>query len=165
MLRQKLILFALALAASGCHAAWSQTFPRQDNPPGDVAEDWRLQDGLLKGGAYDQAVRRIVRELAAAGTELPAAMEALDKIAASPWDPRWEELYLRACASAAPPGCGPARKGAHIVFTKHFDMGGSHYAYTEGQSDAQAERHFQPGSSLCLLELHGMYGRDAHVAG
>jgi len=45
-----------------------------------------------------------------------------------------------------------------IVFTKHYDLGGSHYAYTEGQSDAQHERHFMPGSSLCLLELDGLYG-------
>ncbi len=40
-----------------------------------------------------------------------------------------------------------------IVFTKHFNIGGSHYAYTEAQSDAQAERNFIPGSALCLLEL------------
>ncbi len=40
-----------------------------------------------------------------------------------------------------------------IVFTKHFNLGGSHYAYTEAQSDAQAERNFRPGSALCLLEL------------
>ncbi|HUT24530.1 MAG TPA: hypothetical protein VM492_09330, partial [Sumerlaeia bacterium] len=46
-----------------------------------------------------------------------------------------------------------------IVFTKHYDLGGSHYAYTEGQSDAQAERHFAPGAALCLLELDDLYGR------
>ena len=42
-----------------------------------------------------------------------------------------------------------------MVFTKHYDLGGSHYAYTEGQSDAQNERHFVPGGRLCLLELDG----------
>jgi hypothetical protein len=47
---------------------------------------------------------------------------------------------------------------ARIVFTKHYDLGGSHYAYTEGQSDAQNERHFVPGASLCLLEMEGLYG-------
>ena len=41
------------------------------------------------------------------------------------------------------------------MFTKHYNMGGSHYAYTEGQSDAQAERHFVPGTALCLLEMDG----------
>ncbi len=42
-------------------------------------------------------------------------------------------------------------KAPRLVFTKHHNMGGSHYAYTEGQSDAQAERHFYPGAALCLL--------------
>ena len=44
-------------------------------------------------------------------------------------------------------------KFPRIVFVKHFDLGGSHYAYTEAQSDAQHERNFHPGSALCLLEL------------
>ncbi|MCX8038899.1 MAG: hypothetical protein N3D11_18005, partial [Candidatus Sumerlaeia bacterium] len=39
-----------------------------------------------------------------------------------------------------------------FVFVKHAVMGGSHYAYTEGQSDAQHERHFEPGSALCLFD-------------
>ena len=41
-----------------------------------------------------------------------------------------------------------------ILFTKHFDLGGSHYAYTEAQSDAQGERNFVAGSALCILELN-----------
>ena len=41
-----------------------------------------------------------------------------------------------------------------ILFTKHFDLGGSHYAYTEAQSDAQSERNFVAGTALCLLELN-----------
>ena len=44
-----------------------------------------------------------------------------------------------------------------IVFVKHFDIGGSHYAYTEALSDAPGvlheKRNFEPGSALCLLEL------------
>jgi len=40
-----------------------------------------------------------------------------------------------------------------IVFTKHFDLGGSHYAYTEAQSDAQSERNFVTGTALCVIEL------------
>lgn len=45
------------------------------------------------------------------------------------------------------------KKWPSIVFTKHATLGGSHYAYTECQSDAQAERHWLPGSALCVLEL------------
>ncbi len=48
-----------------------------------------------------------------------------------------------------------------IVFTKHFDMGGSHYAYTDAVSDedelnpsgTKQEFNFEGGSSLCLLEI------------
>ena len=40
-----------------------------------------------------------------------------------------------------------------IVFAKHADIGGMHYAFTEGLSDAQADRYYTPGSALCLLEL------------
>ena len=52
-----------------------------------------------------------------------------------------------------------------IVFTKHLDMGGSHYAYTDAVSDEDAlnpngvvkEFNFTPGSSLCLLEESADY--------
>ena len=48
-----------------------------------------------------------------------------------------------------------------IVFTKHFDMGGSHYAYTDAVSDEdmlnpngqRKEFNYKGGSSLCLLEV------------
>ncbi len=42
-----------------------------------------------------------------------------------------------------------------FVFTKHYDLGGSHYAYTEGLSDAQSERHFRAGSALILARIEG----------
>jgi hypothetical protein len=153
------VLFALAFVASCCHAAWSQPCPRQDSPPEDVAQDWRRQDGLLEGGFYDPAVERVAAELGAAATELQAELSTLPKVAASPRDPRWEKLYLRACAARRAARLRTLLQAApRIVFTKHYDLGGSHYAYTEGQSDAQAERHFVPGSSLCLLLMHGLYG-------
>lgn len=52
-----------------------------------------------------------------------------------------------------------------IVFTKHFDMGGSHYAYTDAVSNEDTlnphghtqEFNFQGGSSLCLLEIDEAY--------
>lgn len=54
-----------------------------------------------------------------------------------------------------------AEKLRRIVFTKHFDVFGSHYAYTEAVSDEDAlnpggvfkEFNFVGGSSLCLLEM------------
>ncbi len=68
--------------------------------------------------------------------------------------------YLRGCERRRRARLAPYRDAlAHIVFTKHFDMGGSHYAYTEALSDAQHERHFRPGSSLCVLDMNGVYAR------
>ncbi len=46
-----------------------------------------------------------------------------------------------------------------IVFTKHRTIRPSFFAYTEGQSDAQGERHFLPGSELCLLEMQAGFGK------
>jgi len=57
---------------------------------------------------------------------------------------------------------GPFREKLHrVVFTKHFDMGGSHYAYTDAVSDedvlnpggVKKEFNFKPGSSLCMLSM------------
>ena len=42
-----------------------------------------------------------------------------------------------------------------IAFVKRHPVKPSFYAYTEGQSDAQRERHFNPGSKLCLLRIDG----------
>jgi len=42
-----------------------------------------------------------------------------------------------------------------IVFAKHHTIRPSFFAYTEGQSDAQSERHFLPDSSLCFLNFMG----------
>ncbi|MCX6880540.1 MAG: hypothetical protein NTW21_43050 [Verrucomicrobia bacterium] len=52
-----------------------------------------------------------------------------------------------------------------IAFTKHFDMGGSHYAYTDAVSDEDTlnpsgtvkEFNLTGGSSLCLLETGDDY--------
>jgi hypothetical protein len=40
-----------------------------------------------------------------------------------------------------------------IVYARHFVLGGSHYAYTEALSDAQAERQFRAGGKLCRAEF------------
>jgi len=75
-------------------------------------------------------------------------------------DRRWLNLYVKACEKRREIRLQPLlRECKRIVFTKHYNIGGSHYAYTEGQSDAQNERTFIPGSALCLFEMDGCYGR------
>ena len=48
---------------------------------------------------------------------------------------------------------GLKKEFPQIVYARHFVMGGSHYAYTEALSDAQAERQFHPGGKLCVASF------------
>jgi hypothetical protein len=121
----------------------------------EIAADWLAQDRLIgASGVQVDAIGAVLDELGAAGKQLRQQFEKLQASSVPTTDPRWTELYLDACQQRREARLAIVRKQAgKIVFTKHYDMGGSHYAYTEGQSDAQAERHFKPGTSLCLLEL------------
>ena len=124
--------------------------------PPEVVADWLAQDGLANEEAITrERVAAIVKELGPAGGGLAKALDDTE-LGGIPLG----EIYRLACERRREARLAPYRaQVARVVFTKHFDMGGSHYAYTEGQSDAQAERHFRPGSSLCLLELDGLYGK------
>ena len=128
------------------------------SPSNAIVEDWRRQDGVSQEDAYDQTVKRIVRGLDNSN-DLQTAITRLERGGVSPHDDRWKDLYLQGCARRRAGRLARLlQKAPQFVFTKHHDMGGSHYAYTEGQSDAQAERNFTPGSSLCVLKMDGLYG-------
>jgi len=71
-------------------------------------------------------------------------------------DPAWMQLYVEACQARRLLRLRNLIELApRFVFAKHFTMGGSHYAYTEGLSNAWNERHFIPGSALCLAVWDG----------
>jgi len=75
------------------------------------------------------------------------------------------ELYVKACEERRRQRLKTVlAKAPRIVFTKRRTIRPSFFAYTEGQSDAQAERHFLPGSELCLLEMDGLYGKVRSLA-
>ncbi|HOM71799.1 MAG TPA: hypothetical protein PLP86_06090, partial [Armatimonadota bacterium] len=125
-----------------------------------IIEEWMAQDGLLDAGSFSpEAVKRPFDELGADGSELALEMDRLLQSGTPVTDPQVIELYLQACEKRR-----AKRFSKHlpvlrkIVFTKHFDMGGSHYAYTEALSDANSERNITPGASLCVLESDGIYG-------
>ena len=85
-------------------------------------------------------------------------LAAMDAAAPPATAPQWAGLYLDAAVLRRAARLAPHRDMLRrVVFAKHFLMGGSHYAYTEGQSDAQHERHFRPGSALCIMELDGLF--------
>jgi len=130
----------------------------QDHGPG--FERWFQAAGST---ALERALIRAVLDdidgTGGDGAALAGELDALSRSNASPQDRRWLDLYVEACEQRRRLRIAPLlRSCRRIIFTKHFNLGGSHYAYTEGQSDAQAERQFQPGTSLCLLEMDGIYG-------
>ena len=126
-----------------------------------VVADWVRQDKLDgKKGLHTEAVGAALDAMGSVARDLRAELGKLahDGVPAS--DPRWARLYLQGCERRRAARLSSVLdRIRRVVFTKHFDLGGSHYAYTEGQSDAQRERHFKPGSSLCLLAMDGLYGK------
>ncbi len=129
----------------------------ETNQREEIVADWLLQDG----GLSIDTVRRIIDELGEAAGKLRDNYEKLSKSNVSPEDPALRALYLAACEKRRELLFEPhLEEMRRVVFTRHFNFGGSHYAYTEGMSDAAHEHHFQPGSSLCLLEMgDGVYPR------
>lgn len=125
-----------------------------------VAWDWLLQDGGLRAeawfasGAIAAMAGKAVGEVAA---QSPSLRLACDALGADAGGEAWLDLYARTCEIRRAARLAAVRAAApRMVFTKHRTVLPSFFAYTEGQSDAQAERHFHPGSSLCLLEIDGM---------
>ncbi len=135
-----------------------------------LLEDWIRQDHGPETGACfsgdrsaeleNRMLGRVFDELGGGGAEYRIRCRELLTAKVPPTDPRWLALYVEACRARRELRLETLRTAyPTIVFTKHYNLGGSHYAYTEGQSDAQAERHFQPGAALCLLELDAAGGR------
>lgn len=125
--------------------------------------DWLLQDARLDPASWleqpagPDVLRNLIRHILAevpGGPELQERLEALGSATGVADEVRWLDLYAAACARRREVRLGTVRERApRFVFTQRRTIRPSFFAYTEGQSDAQNERHFLPGSRLCLLEL------------
>ncbi len=172
---------AIAVSASE-EGGFASVIEGFDGVPGDrlagwvavrspVLWDWFLQDGgrgvwRSLANKNEASVKlklrmlaRVTGELGEAGVELE---EGSRRLYSSPTisDREWLELYIRACKERRGARLGAVAGGLPpVIFTKHFNLGGSHYAYTEALSDAQHERNFLPGSALCRLEMDGLFAR------
>ncbi len=135
----------------------------QDQPNRVVADEvdpqrdlgWYFEPSREPSG--EQAmIRRVLSEIEADVSGLRQRLEQLTAADTGVEDPAWLQLYSEACQVRRGERLASlSRQASRIVFTKHYTLGGSHYAYTEGQSDAQHERHFYPGAALCLLQWDG----------
>ncbi len=161
-----LILSVSAMAVVPCQAVVTADAAPRD----EIAKDWMLQDhGKDISKCFTSAsdanietamVKKVLAEL---GDQAAPFQKQLDGLVAAKKpgkDAAWKDLYVEACDLRRHNRLATLRKTSEkIVFTKHYNMGGSHYAYTEGLSDAQSERHFKPGTALCVLELNDDYGK------
>lgn len=148
-------------------ALWASNYDAQtanESMKSPIQTDWRIQDfGSLEVETLFQTesnerekacVQKVLAELKQRGAEVSESEKTLTTLQEVPGnDARWQELYTQVCQERRALRLETLRKAFPcFVFTKHFNLGGSHYAYTEGLSDAQAERQFVPGTALCLLE-------------
>lgn len=128
-----------------------------------VPWDWALQDsGGRLAGWFDatpdareerRLIQRVLDELGSSGAALRAEFDARFQDGTPADDPTWWELYVRACEQRRAVRLRNLESAApRIVFTRRRTIRPSFFAYTEGQSDAQHERHFEPDAALCLLE-------------
>ena len=150
----------------------------------DLVIDWLLQDLAFDPAQGQRSVERpaegqTILDALIAQLTPPTVQKVLDEIqasaqndetkkrlaelqnelktleGASAGDTQLFQLYKKAAEVRR--GLRLASLKAHtsrIFFTKHHNLGGSHYAYTEALSDARAERHFWAGSQLCELQLN-----------
>jgi len=130
--------------------------------------DWLLQEQgndlsawLAQGGTAlveQQVIQKVAADLGDAGKPILETCTRLTSGAVPSTDPAWLELFAKACQQRRARRIGVLLAQApRIVFTRHYNLGGSHYAYTEGQSDAQGEAHFVPPGALCWLQMQGPY--------
>ena len=109
-----------------------------------------------RGTEFEQGlIRRVLSELKEPqGFE--KKREALVSKGAPATDRAWLDLYTEACAVRRLQRLATMEaNAAKTLFMKRKMLRPSFYGYTEGLSCANFEKNFEPGSSLCLLELEG----------
>ena len=132
------------------------TRPSRDSvfqPSRDFAWSFDPQSAAVNQRAL---INKVLDELGDGAAALRERLDRLVAVNTPADDARWLDLYVEACRRRRQLRLESlAKQTPQFVFTKHYTLGGSHYAYTEGQSDAQHERHFKPPAALCLARWDG----------
>ena len=145
----------------------------QDFP---VEMDWWLQDDRLARGklpAMSEAFKRYFKPVrdctlehqlietvlsqlnTSEAASLKKTLASLTSASVPAEDVRWLTLYTQASKMRRQQRLAGVVAGSrHILFIKRHPVQPSFFGYTEGQSDAQHESHFVPGSALCLLTVN-----------
>ena len=104
-----------------------------------IAADWVTQDTEREQVfTFDALARRISTGDSETAAETPA------------------KRYLAACETRRLARLAPhLEKIQRVVYTRHHDIGGSHYAYTELLAHTRPHAGFSPRGALCLFEMTG----------
>jgi hypothetical protein len=99
-------------------------------------------------------IERALAELGDAGRKWQPRFDALREQKPDGEGMEWAQLCVEVCGARREKRlAGLRRESPRILFVKRHTVRASFYGYTEGQSDGYTEKHFLPGSSLCLLDL------------
>jgi cytochrome c553 len=114
----------------------------------------------LDSGFWRGMLFRVVNPMMKASPKLPDVLVQWMFRSDTQPIPEMAALYIQACEFRREQRLAPMleKEWDGIVFAQHFNMGASHYAYTEGLIDAQRERHFYPGAKITLLRFEGTLG-------
>lgn len=140
--------------------AWVMSMVPSGAVEAAIEADWLRQDAGGKTEQVDGTVVARVLEEVPGARELGRELEQLRKAGVARGDERWLALYRRAAEKRRRERLKTVMAEApRIVFIKRQTIRPSFFGYTEGQSDAQHESFFMPGSALCLLEMEGTRGK------
>jgi len=160
---------ATPLKLSQTAQTWAEAAPAEE-----IEKDWMMQDHGPdtsacfcdpNGATVESAMtEKVLRELEQAGNAtVPILRREHARLLAEAVpgnDPAWRRLYLNACRQRRMLRLRRlVTTYPQIVYTKHYNLGGSHYAYTENPTDSQfPERErgnadWRMGAALCLLEV------------
>ncbi|MBT7302897.1 MAG: hypothetical protein HN849_25420, partial [Victivallales bacterium] len=120
----------------------AQSLQRRFAAAHPMEADWLLQDGFDFAAWAKQPdgalLKPMVERLLAAGQSASSAWDADDGPAA------WADAYLALAQRRRSRRLARLRQvSPQVVFVKRRPVSPSFFAYTEGQSDAQKERHFR----------------------
>ena len=159
--RQTWMITTILLALSSVFAFAPQAQGEEPAVSQAVVDDWIAQQADQYKGLFtskDDSIKEnavlteIFSDLDDGGRAFKAEFDALSDKPGS--DPGWRALFIKACAARRAERLSFLHdENARFIFVKRHNLHGSHYAYTEGQSDANAERHFRPGSQLWMREF------------
>ncbi len=166
--RRALVSCGVADSSEWQRKAWEEILSFDAEYP--IQSDWFQQDwgedfqswlGMSESLEVEKEMIGNVLDHTAASEGLSQRLEALMESSVSADEPAWLELYTDAREQHRSELLEPLLEVTNeIVFAKHYNLGGSHYAYTEGLSNAQGERHFEPGTELSVFKFDGIYGKE-----